>query len=89
MKKSNQNSKLDLIWIIPEIIGELFITVYIPIMLVRELKVVGILSLTGMLYIAIVYLLLTNLRLTGLDELSKIKWRYKKNERHIIFNGNI
>ena len=78
MKKSNQNSKLDLIWIIPEIIGELFITVYIPIMLVRELNVVGVLSLTGMLYIAIVYLLLTNLRLTGLDELSKIKWRYKK-----------
>jgi len=78
MKKSNQNSKLDLIWIIPEIIGELFITVYIPIMLVRELNVVGVLSLTGMLYIAIVYLLLTNLRLTGLDELSKIKWRSSK-----------
>jgi len=78
MKKSNQNSKLDLIWIIPEIIGELFITVYIPIMLVRELNVVGVLSLTGMLYIAIVYLLLTNLRLTGLYELSKIKWRSSK-----------
>jgi len=39
---------------------------------------VGILSLTGMLYIAIVYLLLTNLRLTGLYELSKIKWRSSK-----------
>jgi len=73
--KEKQNSMFDLIWIIPEIIGELFITVYIPVMLVKELNVVGVLSITGMLYIAVVFLLLTNMRLTGLYELSKIKWR--------------
>jgi len=73
--KEKQNSMLDLIWIIPEIIGELFITVYIPVMLVKELNIVGVLSITGMLYIAVAYLLLINLRLTGLHELFKIKWR--------------
>jgi hypothetical protein len=73
--KEKQNSIFDLIWIIPEIIGELFITAYIPVMLVKELSIVGALSITGMLYIAVIFLLLTNMRLTGLHELSKIKWR--------------
>jgi hypothetical protein len=73
--KEEEKSKFDLIWIIPEIIGELFIKAYIPIMLIRELSTVGILSINGMVYIAVASLLLKDMRLNGLYEIFQIKWR--------------
>jgi hypothetical protein len=52
----NESVKIrnDLIWIISVIIGEIFITGYITLMLIRELDVVGVLSLAGMVYLSII-----------------------------------
>jgi len=51
MIEEKTNSKLDLMWIIPEIIGELFITGFIPIMMIHEISDVGVLSMEGMMRI--------------------------------------
>lgn len=75
MSVGEDNRKLDLVWILPEFVGELFLTVYIPIRLLTEAGSIGILSVTGMLYLAVIYLLLTQLKLNSLREFGKIKWK--------------
>ena len=74
MNKKKQNSILDLIWIIPEIMGELFMVIYIPIMLIKELSVVGFFSFDGLICISITYLLLTKINLNGIKDLFNVNF---------------
>lgn len=69
------NKPIDLIWIIPQIFGELFLTVFIPLVLLKNLVKIGIFSLDGLVYIALVYLLLTQLKLKGLKNIEYINWK--------------
>lgn len=71
----SHNTKLDLIWIIPEILGELILFGVIPIILVFQLDTVGIFSLDGLTYLSLITLLVKELKnLNGLSELTKVKW---------------
>ena len=66
----NKN-KLDLIYIIPWFIGEVFIHAVVPCYFVYQLTKVSILSLDGMMYAAMAVILLDRLELKSLKEIKK------------------
>lgn len=75
LSKKVVNHKLDLIWIIPKIIGEIAIYIGIPIFLTTKLSIVGALSPTGLTYIGLSLLLIMHMKFTWVYELLKIKWK--------------
>jgi len=75
------NKPFDLIWIIPEFLGEIFLGACIPIILVRELLNVYIFSTQGVIYLGLSYLLLFNMKFKSLDEFSKIRWKKDETKR--------
>jgi len=73
--KKKEYSKLDLIWIIPEIIGEMFLILVLPIMFIREMTSAGIFSEMGLIYLALSMLLLGQWKtMNGINNLGKVKW---------------
>ena len=77
-------SKLDLFWIVPKLIGELFFTVYIPFALVVKLFYVDIFSTDGLVYSGVGFMLIMNMRLTGLYDIARIRWKKKGGRRDAI-----
>lgn len=71
----DNNTVQDLVWIIPEILGEFLLYLLMPIILISDLVNVGILSNTGLIYISVSFLLLKNIEFDGLAELKKIKFK--------------
>jgi hypothetical protein len=70
---NNRKNRLgDLIWIIPEIAGELFLYAYIPLKLLAEITNVGIKSPLFLVYVGVGYLLIKHLRFEGFNQLVEI-----------------
>jgi len=76
--KKKYNSMLDLVWIIPEILGEFFINMGIPVFLIMNLPEVGIYSFQGMVSMGLSLLLVKDYDGKGFIELGRIKRRKKR-----------
>lgn len=72
LNKTNKPS--DLFWIIPEILGELFFHIWIPVKLIYFLNSSNIFTTTGLLCLGVIYILIVHLKLNSIRELLKIKW---------------
>lgn len=73
-----KNTKLDLFWIIPEIIGEFFINLIIPIILISQLENYKAFSDQWLIIIGLSLLLLMHYEAKGIKEFFKIQWNKKK-----------
>jgi len=77
--KEGKMNWFDLVWIIPELIGSLFITICIPVILLRDLQNVGFFSPFGCVYLGIIFLILKQFKSCRLDKLIELlKEKVKK-----------
>lgn len=73
-----ENTKLDLFWIIPEIIGEFFISLIIPVILISNLENYKAFSDQWLIIIGLSLLLIMHYEAKGIKEFFKIQWNKKK-----------
>lgn len=73
-----ENTKLDLFWIIPVIIGEFFINIIIPIILISNLENYKVFSDQWLIIIGLSLLFIIHYEAKGIKEFFKIQWNKKK-----------
>ena len=69
---TKKHTKVDLIWILPYCVGDIFISLYIPLRLLWEIPGQGVFSPTSLVYIAVSLLIITRWKIKSADLLAEV-----------------